>query len=182
MAMTQEQQKQVLFAVMLAVGFPYVWWTYLMSPTLAKIKVTTEENRKLEDELESLKRTAARLGALEKERDALLVEVGKAEKKLPKERNLEEIIRLVTEQSQRNKIFINTFSPEGERPQNYFVEIPFGITFTANFNSLGRFLAVLGQQERIMAARNVTLSFSANPQRGHTVTGSFSLLSYIFKG
>jgi type IV pilus assembly protein PilO len=182
MAMSQEQQKQVLLAVMLVVGFPYVWWTYLMSPTLGKIKVTTEENRRLEDELESLKRTAARLNALERERDALLVEVGKAEKKLPKERNLEEIIRIVTEHSQRQKVFINTFTPEGERPQNYFVEVPFGISFTANFNSLGRFLAVLGQQERIMAARNVTISFSPNAQRGHTVSGSFSLLSYIFRG
>jgi type IV pilus assembly protein PilO len=182
MAMSQEQQKQILFAVVLVVGFPYVWWTYLMSPTLGKINVTQQDNRRLEDELESLKRTAARLNALEKERDALLVEVGKAEKKLPKQRNLEEIIRTVTEQSIRQKIFINTFSPEGERPQNYFVEIPFGISFTANFNSLGRFLAVLGQQERIMAARNVSLSFTANPQRGHTVSGTFSLLTYIFKG
>ena len=117
-----------------------------------------------------------------KEKEALLAEVSKAEKKLPKQKNLEEIIRIVTEQAQRQKIFIGNFNPEAERPQNYFVEIPFGITFTANVNSLCRFLSAMGQQERIMAARNLNLNFSANAKRGHTVSGSFSLLAYIFKG
>lgn len=182
MALTQEQQKQVALGLVLAVGLPYVWWTYLMTPALDKIKVTRQENQKIEEQVETMKRTAARLGALERERDALLAEVGKAEKKLPKQRNLEEIIRIVTQESQKQKVFISSFAPAGEVPKNYFVEIPFTIAFTSTFHSLGRFLTAMGQQERIMAARNVTISYSANPAKGHTVSGTFNLLTYIFKG
>jgi type IV pilus assembly protein PilO len=182
MAMSKEQQQQVILAAMAVIGFPYVWWTYLMSPAMDKIKTTRADNQQIEEKVETMKRTAARLGALEKERDALLAEVGKAEKKLPKKKNLEEIIRIVTEESQRQKVFIASFSPAGESPKNYFVEIPFGINFTANFHSLARFLAAMGQQERIMAARNVSISFSAIPTKGHTVSGSFTLLTYIFRG
>lgn len=182
MALTQEQQKQVLLAAVLVVGFPYAWWTYGMRPTMDKIRVTRQENQQIEEKVETMKRTALRLSALERERDALLAEVGKAEKKLPKQKNLEEIIRIVTQESQKHKVFIGSFSPANEVPRNYFVEIPFGINFTANFHSLARFLAALGQQERIMAARNVSINYSLNNLKGHTISGSFTLLTYIFKG
>ncbi len=182
MALTQDQQKQIFLVAVVVVVFPFFWWKMLMTPALDSIKAKRDDNQKIEGEVDTMKRTAARLGALEKERDALAAEVGKAEKKLPRSKNLEEIIRIVTEQAQRQKIFIATFSPEAERPQNYYVEIPFGISFTANIHSLARFLSAMGQQERIMAAKNLTMSFSLNAKRGHTVTGSFSLIAYIFKG
>ncbi len=181
MAVTKEQ-KNIVAAVFGMLFFSYLWWNYLLSPAMDKIKVTREENQKIEDKVETMKRTAARLSALEKERDALAAEVSKAEKKLPKQKNVEEVIRILTEQSQREKVYINTFTPEAEQPKNYFVEIPFGISYTANFHSLARFLAAMGQQERIMAARNLTMTFGSNPGRGHTISGSFTLLAYIFKG
>jgi Tfp pilus assembly protein PilO len=182
MALTQEQQKQVVLAVVVAVGFPYAWWRYLMSPTMAKIKTVQEENQKIEDKVAAMKRTAARLGALEKERDELMAEVSKAEKKLPRQNNVEEIIRIMTEQSQSHKIYVGSFAPQKETAKQYFVELPFGVSFSANFNSLGRFLSSLGQQERILSARNLSISYSLNEARDHTVGGSFTLMAYAFKG
>ena len=53
-----------------------------MKPTLDSIKDRRRENQEIEEKVETMKRTAARLGALEKEKDTLLAEVSKAEKKL----------------------------------------------------------------------------------------------------
>jgi type IV pilus assembly protein PilO len=181
-AMTKEQQQQVIVAIVLPVVIIYLWWNYLMAPWGQKISEVSQEVVRVEEEVDKMKRIAVRKESLERERDALFMEVGKAEKKLPKQKNIEELIRIVTELSQKNRIFVANFSPENERQQNYYTEIPFGITYTASFHSLGKFLASLGQQERILAARNLNMSFSSNPKRGHTVSGSFSLLAYVFRG
>jgi len=88
MALSKEQRNQVFLLVIALVGFPIVWWNYLMKPTLESIKEKRRDNQEIEEKVETMKRTAARLGALEKEKDALLAEVSKAEKKLPKQRNI----------------------------------------------------------------------------------------------
>lgn len=182
MAMTKQQQQQVILGVMLAVVVPYVYWSYLLKPVKQKIRETEQEVRSIEEQVETMRRTANRLPALEREYENLVVEVGKAEKKLPKQKNVEEIIRVVTEQSMKQRIYVSSFSPDAEKPQNYFVEIPFGINMTASFHTLAKFLASLGQQERILSARNLTLSYAMDPKRGHTVSGSFILMAYIFRG
>jgi hypothetical protein len=40
----------------------------------------------------------------------------------------------------------------------------------------------MGQQERIMAARNLSIRAALNAQKGQTMSGSFTLVAYIFKG
>src|SRR5262245_28439758 len=115
MALTQDQQKKAFLIALAVVAGSYLWYKGMVA-VRQQIASKHEENEALQEKVESLKRTAARKDALERERDALTAEVSKAEKKLPKQKNLEEIIRIVTEQSQRYKIFINTFSPEAEKP------------------------------------------------------------------
>jgi type IV pilus assembly protein PilO len=182
MALNKEQKNQLALLVIALVGFPIVWWNYLMKPTLESIKVKQQENQEIEEKVETMKRTAARLGALEKEKDALLQEVSKAEKKLPKQRNIQEVYRVLMEEAQREKVYIGSFSPEAERAQSYFVEIPFGVSYSGNFHSVAKFLASMGQQERIMAARNLQMRAAFNAQKGQTMSGSFTLVAYIFKG
>jgi Tfp pilus assembly protein PilO len=182
MALSKEQRNQLFLLVIALAGFPIVWWNYLMKPTLDSIRDKRRDNQEIEEKVETMKRTAARLGALEKEKDTLLAEVSKAEKKLPKQRNIQEVYRVLMEEAQREKVAVASFAPEGERAQNYFVEIPFGVSYAGNFHSVARFLAAMGQQERIMAARNLSMRVSLNAQKGQTMSGSFTLIAYIFKG
>ncbi|MBI4395837.1 MAG: type 4a pilus biogenesis protein PilO [Elusimicrobia bacterium] len=182
MALSKQQQQQIVMVVMFVAGFSYVYWNYLLKPTNAKItKLDTELTRVL-DEVETMKRTANRLPALQREFDDLNAQVGQAEKRLPKEKNLEEVLRIVTTEAIKHHVSILSFSPGTERPQNYFIEIPINLSFQGQFHTLGKFLSVLGQQERILAARNVQVTYSPNTKKGHTLNGSFSLLAYVFKG
>jgi type IV pilus assembly protein PilO len=182
MALSKEQRNQVFLLVIALVGFPIVWWNYLMKPTLDSIKEKRRDNQEIEEKVETMKRTAARLGALEKEKDTLLAEVSKAEKKLPKQRNIQEVYRVLMEEAEREKVAIGTFTPEQEKAQEYFVEIPFGVSYSGNFHSVAKFLAAMGQQERIMAARNLSMRAAMNAQKGQTMSGNFTLVAYIFKG
>jgi type IV pilus assembly protein PilO len=182
MALSKQQQQQIMLVVMVAGGFSYVYWNYLLKPANEKIVKLTAQVNDILGQVETMKRTANRLPALQREYDSLVAEVGETEKRLPREKNLEEVLRIVTEQAAKNKITVSSFSPGAEKPQNYFVEFPISLTIGGSFHTLGKFLSVLGQQERILASRNVTLSYNPNPKKGQTVSGSFQLMAFTFKG
>jgi type IV pilus assembly protein PilO len=182
MALSKQQQQQLAIVSMVAVGFLYVYWSYLLKPTNQKIVELDKKVADVLSQVETMKRTANRLPALQRQYDDLVAEVGKTEKRLPKEKNLEEVLRIVTEQAIKHKVSVLSFSPGGEKPQAYFIEIPVTLAVSGDFNSLGRFLASLGQQERILGSRDLRLTYSPNVKKGQTVTGSFNLLAYTFKG
>jgi type IV pilus assembly protein PilO len=182
MALSKDQQQKIVLAVMIAGGFGYVYWNYLLKPTNEKIAKLESEVANVLGQVETMKRTAARLPALQREYDSLLAEVGQTEKRLPKEKNMEEVLRVVTQQSLKNQITVRSFSPGTEMPRDYFVEIPISLTVAGSFHTLGKFMSILGQQERILGARGLSLNYEPNPQKGQTVSGNFTLLAYMFKG
>lgn len=183
MALSKQQQQQVVLAVMLVAGFGYVYWNYMLSPANKKIAELNTNLTEVLDKVETMKRTANRLPALQKEYEGLLAEVGKSEKRLPKEKNLQEVLRLVTEHSLRQQITVRSFTPGAEVPQNYFVEVPVVMSVSGQFHTLGKFLALMGQQERILSAKNLSLSVAPlGNKKNDTIQGTFTLLAYIFKG
>jgi type IV pilus assembly protein PilO len=95
---------------------------------------------------------------------------------------MENVLRIITEVSLKNNIAVQSFAPGGEKPQNYYVEIPISLNIAGQFNAVGKFLSILGQQERILTAKNLQLSYSPNPQKGQTVMGTFTLFAFVFKG
>jgi Tfp pilus assembly protein PilO len=182
MALSKQQQQQAVLGVMLAAGFFYVYWNYMLKPANEKIVATEKQVADVMGKVETMKRTANRLPALQREYDNLLTEVGQTEKRLPKEKNLEEVLRIVTEQTMKLQISVISFAPGGEKPQNYYTEIPITLNIGAQFHSLGKLLTVLGQQERILSARDLRLNYSPNTKKGHTVTGTFNLMAFTFRG
>lgn len=182
MALSKQQQQQVFVILLSVVGLSYVYWTYGLKPVNEKISSLNNSLTEVQDKVETMKRVAERLPALQKEYDNLVAEVGKAEKRLPKQKNLEEVLRIVTRHSQKTGVSVASFTPQGERAQNYYVEVPIDLSIAGQFHTLGEFLTTLGQEERILSARNLQLTYNANPRKGHSVTGTFTLLAYMFKG
>ncbi len=182
MAMSQEQQKKVAAVIIFAVTFFYVYFKYMLAPKQdAIVKVEAELSTVLA-RVEELKMTASRLPALRRETEELDVQVAKVERRLPRTRNIEDIIRTVTELAKKSNVAFSSFAPGGESAQQYYTEVPFTLNVTGTMHSIAKFLAVMGQQERIFSAKNLSLSFSPNPQKGHTVSGSFTLYAFVYNG
>ncbi len=184
MAMDKKQQQVVVLTVLSVSAFLYFYMysPYGLKPTNEKIGQLTAELTNVQDKVESMKRTAQRLPALKREYDSLVAEMGQTEKRLPKEKSLEEILRIVTEQSLRYRIGVLSFTPGGGKEEAYYVEIPITLNVNGQFHMLGKFLASLGLQERILSARGLNMTYSPNPRKGQSVSGSFTLLAYAFKG
>jgi len=182
MAMSKKTQQTLILVLMGGAFGLYAYYNYLWKPTNEKIAQLTQKRDEILEKVESLKRTAQRLDVLEKQTEELSVEVAQSEKKLPPKKSLDEILRLVTEEALRNRVTILNFTPGADKPESYFIEIPIAMNVSGQFHAVGRFLAAIGLQERIMSARGLTLNAVAASKKGNTVTGMFTLLAYTFKG
>lgn len=184
MALDKKQQQMVVLGVLGVSAFLYfyIYSPYGYKPTNEKIVRLTGELQNVQDKVESMKRTAQRLPALKREYDSLVSEMGQTEKRLPKQKSLEDILRIVTEQSLRYRVGVLNFTPGNGKEETYYVEIPITLNVSGQFHMLGKFLASLGLQERILSARSLSLNYSPNPRKNQTISGSFTLLAYAFKG
>jgi Tfp pilus assembly protein PilO len=181
MAMTKEQQQALTAASPLLVVVALVgWYMYWFSPLQARLASKAADLDQTLRQVETLKASASRLDALQKECDDLRAQVKLMERRLPRTKNLEDILRTVTETAIKNRVTISSLSPGGESSQAYYIEVPFSLNLTAGLHNLGKFLAALGQQERIFTAKNLSLSYSPNPKKGYTVQGSFTLSAYVY--
>lgn len=182
MAMNQEQQKQLAMAVLAAGLFSYVYFAKLLTPKKAEIQSKQAELATVNSRIQGLRVTANQRDQLLKRVEELKVQVAAVEKRLPRDRNLQDIIRIVSELAAKNGVRYSSFSPLGEQPSQLFVEVSYGMNITGSVLSINKFLAALGQQERILSARNLVLNYAADPKKNQTVSGSFTLVAFVYNG
>jgi type IV pilus assembly protein PilO len=180
--LSAQQKKNLFFGIIAAIALSYFYGRYGLWPVNKKISAVREELERVENKIKTMELTATRLPILQKESDNLQIEVRRGDKKLPKEIDLDGILRIVTTQALRHNVSIRGFSPDVEQSQAYFTEVSFVMEVSGTFHSVARFLASLGQEERILSARNLQLVESWDPVTSHTVTGTFRLLAYVFHG
>jgi Tfp pilus assembly protein PilO len=182
MTLTQQQQKQLAMVAISIGAFGYIYFAKLLKPVQVEILTKETELASVNNRIDGLRATANQRDQLLKRVEELKVQVAAVEKRLPRDRNLQDIIRIVSDLATKSGIRYSSFSPQGEQTSQLFVEIPFGMNISGSVFSIGKFLAAIGQQERILSARNLSLNFSADPKKNQTVTGTFTLVAFVYNG
>lgn len=170
--MPKEQQMLVVGLILAIVGI-YGYWTYLLSPTQQQIAERKVTLAGLNEKIEEAERQARRLPALQNELSGLQAELSTLEQQLPKDKDVPNIIRVLTREAlQQNLQFVSLIPKDASR-QQYFEIIPFDVQFIGTLHALGRFLASMGQQDRIFAAQNVSMTAQGGAQ--NEITGLVTL-------
>ncbi len=182
MKLTQDQQKQLAMALVAVAVFGYVYFARMLTPVQAEIKKKEIELSGIQSRIDGLRVTANQRDQLLKRVEELKTQVAKVEKRLPKETNLQDIIRIVSDLAAKNGVRFSSFAPMGEQVTGLFKEISFAMNINGSVSSIGRFLSIIGQQERIFSARNLSLNYTPDEKRNETVSGSFTLISFVYNG
>jgi len=179
-----QQQQMMAVAALVVVGGLYVYWNYLLKPTLDKISTQQATYQDLVSKIEAAERQARRLPVLQSELAKLQVELAAMEKQLPKDKDLPNILRTFTREALQENLVFSKLAPKPAQRQPYFEIIPFDVAFVGTLHSLARFLASLGQQDRIFQASNIILSpASAGEITGLTLLNiTLSIQTYAYAG
>ena len=180
-----KQQQVMIGAVMASVAIFYVYFTMFLRPTLDKIKQHQAELADLQNKIDSAERQARRLPVLQSEMASLQTELAALEKQLPRDKDVPNIIRTVTREAMQQNLQFVRLAPRPPVHQQFFDILPFDVQFNGSLHGLGRFLAAIGQQERIFQAQNVLLmpGASAEGNLGAVNLGiTLTLSTYAYSG
>ncbi len=177
--MKKEQQILVIVTIVV-VFYLYAFLNFILVPLNIKISQVKKLINDKTTSLEQARLLTESLPKLKQETKLLELEIVELEKKLPKQTNLPSLIKIISRQAQNYGIKLNTLTPQlidSSSPQ--FKEIPFTISFMGSYHSVGQFLSELAQGERIIASRDLTLTYSG--QKDYPINGTCIIYAFSLK-
>lgn len=182
MTLTKDQ-RAVVVMVVLGLGGGFWFWKYPAAQISQDLKTHRDQLVNLESKIAVAKARAERLDTLQAEKTALEQEVRELERRLPTAKEIPKLLRSLAREAQKHRVTMSAFAPQTVVPQQYFNEVPFNVTFSANYHTLARFFSALAQGERLIGERNLTLNAtSAKDDPSTTVNVTVTLIAYSYKG
>ena len=104
--LTKEQLGQIVVGVLFGGLFIYVYAVYFWMPVSASIKINSEKAASMESDIHKAKVQKAKYKDLEATLTSLKAEKEAAQKRLPKERQLPDLLKTLTALSKKYKVEI----------------------------------------------------------------------------
>ncbi len=177
--LTKQQQQMIVAAVLGLGGFGYIYVAFFWMPISASIEENSKKIDEIEGKINNAKQVAARLPRLEMELKALNDKEAEAERRLPKDKDVPNILVTIGELAQDYNVTLQSFTPGAVANKPFFVELTYPIIVQGNFHNIGKFLAALSLEERLFNVQNVNYGVE-DANGGMTV--NLTLISYQYKG
>lgn len=178
--LTKEQLAQIAGGVLFGGLFIYGYLFYFWLPTARKIEDNTKKVASMESDINKAKMQKAKYKDLEAKLASLRDEKEAAQKKLPRERKLPDLLRTITALSKKHRVSVQSITPSGSAPVEYFTRVSYAISLKGNYHDVGRFLTALGLEERIMTSENLSMAATAGAET--SVSAQFTLVAYQYNG
>ncbi len=134
------------------------------------------------DELKQIQDIVANLEIRKSEVRKLREELSYVETRLPKEINMPELIKTITTLAQENHVVFSTFVPSGPFRKDVYEEIPITLSTKATFHNFGKFLAAIGNLERILTPSGVQINYlSPTKEDASTISASMVITAFVYK-
>ncbi|MCG2725389.1 MAG: type 4a pilus biogenesis protein PilO [Elusimicrobia bacterium] len=178
--LTKEQITQIAAGVFFLGIFGYFYAAYFWLPLSKKIKENSEKVVSIEKDINKAKVKKAQYKNLESKLASLEIQKTAAQKKLPEEKKVPDLIRMLTYLGKKYNVAISRVSPSAAKKEQYFTKVSYTIALNSDYHSFGKFLTALALEERILTMENVSITALASDE--YTISASFILTSYQYSG
>jgi type IV pilus assembly protein PilO len=168
----------ILLGTLVILAGLFVYFIYL--PKTEEIAQTREEIAKLQQKLNQAKVRAKALPKFEADFAEVDAQFQEALKLLPNTKEIPSLLKSITQLGADSQLEFLLFSPQRERPQDFFMEIPVSIEVSGTYHNVAVFFDKVGQMERIVNILNV--SMTPVKERSTTLTTRCDAVTYRFKG
>ena len=156
----------------------FVWFIYI--PKSEQIEQARQENQRLEARLNQAKVRARALSKFEAEYAEVETQFAEALSLLPNTKEIPELLRTVTQLGTDSKLEFVLFSPQRERPKDFYMEIPVSIQVSGSYHDVAVFFDKVGKMDRIVNILNVDMK--PVRERSTTLTTRCDAVTYRFRG
>ncbi|KPJ99133.1 MAG: hypothetical protein AMJ60_06065 [Desulfobacterales bacterium SG8_35] len=174
--------KKIIIAIFaLVIILPTIAFYFLHYTAKTKeIRGLESQAGKLRKEIAGAKARAARLDEHLAEMEETKRLFAEASILLPQKKEIPSLLTNISALGTNSGLNMVTFSPGGERRQEFYAEIPVTLKVNGPYHNIGTFLYEVSKLDRIVSAVNITLGAPAM-QRGEMILSSgISLITYRF--
>jgi type IV pilus assembly protein PilO len=175
--LNSEQIKTIVASVFFGVVMCFGYWKFFWKPFADKKADAAMKIAKIDSDIARAVGVTSKETSLSGEIAELSKLEADAEKRLPKDKRLPDLLRSLGSIGRSCHVNIASFTPQPQREQTYYIEVPYQVTVTGGFNDVGRFMAVLATSQRLFTVRDMNI----NAAQGG-VNANFMLVSYQYKG
>jgi type IV pilus assembly protein PilO len=157
-----------------------LFFYFIYLPKSEEIATTREEIAKLQQKLNQAIVKVRALKKFEAEYAEVDAQFQEALKLLPNTKEIPSLLKSITQLGTDSQLEFLLFSPQRERAQDFFMEIPVSIEVSGTYHNVAIFFDKVGQMERIVNILNV--SMTPQKERSTTLTTRCDAVTYRFKG
>ena len=174
--------KKIIIAIFaVVIILPCVAFYFLhFTPKTQEIKNLESQEAKLRKEITGAKARAAKLDEHLAEMEEVKRLFAEASVLLPQKKDIPGLLTNISALGTNSGLDMKTFSPGGERPKEFYAEIPVSLNVVGPYHNIGDFLYEVSKLDRIVSAINLSLG-GPSMQRGEMIlTSGISLITYRF--
>ncbi|KAF0125111.1 MAG: hypothetical protein FD189_1870 [Elusimicrobia bacterium] len=179
--LTKDQIGMIAGGVLFSGLFVYVYLFYFWLPYSKQLQAETVKVEALERDIDNAKRQKAKFKDLEGKLASLQLEKEAAQKQLPRDKQLPELIKTLTDKSRRYGVTIKSIGSASSVKEQYFTRVSYAVSVSGDYHKLGRFFTSLALEERIITIENLNVASTPGAAAG-SMTGSFTLVSFLYNG
>lgn len=165
----------IIGAIIVCGGIIFAYIYYFWFPIYKKTNALKKEIEKIEMDIDRAKKAKAKFGDLEQKKKVLEVEKANLEKKMPKDKMMQDLIKSIKKIADKHSIKIMSISPSSTVSDTYFLRVSYNFSAIGSYHNIGRFFAEISIFERILNIENVLIS------QGENSNVTFTLISYHAK-
>ncbi len=177
----KQLQKLVIILPIVLIAGIFVYYKYLILPLNAKRDALKTELENIKREYSDSVARAARLPKLQEEIIVLNNEISDIEKRLPKDKDLPNLIRMLSKKMDLHRVTWSKLSPGTQNVKDYYIEHSYTIPFKVSYHDFAEFLSDVGQMERRFATRFSRLATTTGNNGITLVMGDLTFLIYTSK-
>jgi type IV pilus assembly protein PilO len=179
--MKKVQQKWIAIGIGV-VGIIYLYFSFLLLPTLKKIQELKNEKASSKQVLEEAVQKVASLVTLENDALRLKKDIYYTVKRLPIEEDMPGLLKTISSIAVDSYVNVNIIEPQKQVAKDFYSEMPFKLNITSSYHKIGEFLNNLSYNQRLITVKDIQLTQSVIAGNNRvTVSAVIILNSYVTK-
>jgi type IV pilus assembly protein PilO len=176
---TKEQTKTIIAFALFTLAFGYLFIKYIWTPYSQRVEKARVEIEKINKDITKAKVAAKRFDKVLAELNQLKKRAELSEKRLPRGKELPELIFELMRVTRKYDIRINYITPRPSVEKQFYFEDTYKMSITGDYHIVGLFIASMVTSDRVFTIKNLSMS---ETQKDGEVEARFDLVAYQYKG
>lgn len=149
---------KVIAIVLLCVVVWGAGYYFIINDKNAELASAEQKEIELKQEFEIKQAKAVNLEAYKEQMKEMKVTFSSMLQQLPRKSEVADLLNDISRTGLVNGLVFNLFKPEGERPVDFYAELPIQMTVTGTYHQFGEFVSAVAVLPRIVTLHNLTLT------------------------